>query len=107
MATHQVTDLVEQFVDLLAVNQSDVALPEQAAHFPLHLVLVDVEHHHEGGQVVEHGGEQPVLVVLQPLPFRGRQRTVPAERVGEGRDGGVFWERGAIRQTPRTTTKSA
>ena len=61
----QLTNLVQQQVDLLTVDQANVTLAQQSPHDPLHVSLVYLHHHHESHQVVEHGGQEPVLVVLQ------------------------------------------
>ena len=65
-------------VDLGAADKADVALAQQAAHFAAQLVLGDVHHGHEGYKVVEHDGQQAVLIILQPLTLRLPQRVVPA-----------------------------
>lgn len=77
--THQRVHPVQQVVDLLAVDQPDVALAQEPAHLALELVLIHVRHHHDGHQVVEHVRQQAVLLVLEPLALRLAQLVVPGE----------------------------
>ena len=81
VSSHQVVDLVEELVHLLAVHQPDVTLAQQSPHLALQLHLVHVHHDHDRHQVVQHCGQQPVLVMLQPLALCFTQRVVPATHI--------------------------
>jgi hypothetical protein len=51
----------------LVAKKKELSFILLCAYLLLHLRLVDIHHDHEGDQVEEHGGEEPVLLVLQPL----------------------------------------
>ena len=74
---YQMFDLVEELVDFVTVGQSDVRFAEEAANLLLEFGFVDVDHDHEGDQVVEQRRQEPILFVLQTLAFRLAQRLVP------------------------------
>jgi hypothetical protein len=50
-----------------ALSPASRTIPTTVLYLLLDLRLVEVHHDHEGDKVEEHGGEQPVLFVLQPL----------------------------------------
>ena len=77
LTTHQIIDLIQQFIHLLAVHEANVGLPEETSYLPLDVFLPYVDHHHEGHHVVQHCGQQPVLLMLKTFPFRLTQAIVP------------------------------
>ena len=62
--------MVEEAVDLVAGLESDVALADEPAHLAPQLALLELHHHHEGRQVVQHRRQDPVLVQLQAATVR-------------------------------------
>lgn len=78
---YQVVDLVEEFVDFLAVHEADVRLAQEPPHLPLDVLFAHINHHHEGHQVVQHRGEQSVLLMFQPFTFRLAQVVIPVAEI--------------------------
>ena len=74
---YQVADLIQQIVDLGAVGQADVRFAQQSSDLLPDLRLVDPHHHHERGDVVQHVGQEFILVVLQSLPLHVSQGHIP------------------------------
>ena len=52
--TYQMVDDIQQVVDVLAVQQANVRLAQQATDLLLHLHLGYPHHQHEGHKVVQH-----------------------------------------------------
>ena len=67
---YQVSDLVEELVELLAARESDVTFAKESSRLASDLVLVHSHHDHERNLVVEHHAQQVVLVHLQTLLLR-------------------------------------
>ena len=79
LITHQLSDLVQQVVDVLAAHQSNVTLAQHASYLALQLVLTDTHHHHERHHVVQHHRQQTVLIVLKSLTLRVTKWVVPVK----------------------------
>lgn len=77
--SYQMLDVVQQVVDVLALQQPNVRLAQQTADLLLDLILGHPHHQHEGCLVVQHDCQQLVLVVLQRLLLRIGQRGVPLQ----------------------------
>lgn len=67
--TYEIVYLIEKLIQFLAVDEADVTLAQQSAHFPLQFVLVDIQHYQDSDEIVQQSAQQPVLLVLQPPPF--------------------------------------
>ena len=67
ITTYQVVEDIQQVVDILAVDQTNVGLAQQAADLFLHLCLGHTHHEHEADKVVQHHRQQAILIMLQPF----------------------------------------
>ena len=52
--TYQIVDLVEEGMDFLAVDETDVRLAQKSPDLPSDRFLVDLHHDHHGYHVVQH-----------------------------------------------------
>lgn len=76
---YQVADLIQQIVDLCTIGQSNVGLAQQSADLLPDLGLGHSHHHHEGRDIIQHVGQQLILIVFQTLPLQISKGNIPAK----------------------------
>lgn len=76
---YQVADLIQQIVDLCTIGQPDVGLAQQSADLLPDLGLGHSHHHHEGCDIIQHVGQQLILIMFESLPLQISQGNIPAK----------------------------
>lgn len=76
---YQVADLIQQIVDLCTIGQPDVGLAQQSADLLPDLGLGHSHHHHEGCDIIQHVGQQLILIMFESLSLQISQGNIPAK----------------------------
>lgn len=80
--TYQIGDAIEQLIDLLTHQQTNVTFSEHSANLASNLVLANTHHDHKSDEIVEHDGEKMILLEFEAFALGRAQLTVAFHHLG-------------------------